>query len=61
MFMTDGPTSQADVAPLNTWQVTVTDGNAVVGDITTGCKPARRGRVNPISSSFVSEVHEDRR
>ena len=32
-----------------------------VGDITTGRKPARRGRVNPISSSSVSEVHEDRR
>ena len=32
-----------------------------VGDITTGHKPARRGRVNPISSSSVSEVHEDRR
>ena len=32
-----------------------------VGDITIGRKPARRGRVNPISSSSVSEVHEDRR
>ena len=32
-----------------------------VGDITTGRKPARWGRVNPISSSSVSEVHEDRR
>ena len=32
-----------------------------VGDITTGRKPARRGRVNPISSSSVSEVHEDKR
>ena len=32
-----------------------------VGDITTGRKPARRGRVNPIGSSSVSEAHEDRR
>ena len=31
-----------------------------VGDITTGRKPARRGRVNFISSSSVSEAHEDR-
>ena len=28
---------------------------------TTRRKPARRGRVNPISSSSVSEVDEDRR
>lgn len=32
-----------------------------VGDITTGRKPDRRGRVNLISSSSVSEAHEDRR
>ena len=32
-----------------------------VGDITTGRKPATRSGVNPISSSSVSEVHEDRR
>ena len=32
-----------------------------VGDVTTGHKPARRGRVNFMSSSSVSEAHEDRR